>query len=227
MNHRFFSILTLIGIVAFSNSCVSFKNVHGSGTVFNSRTHEPVTDVTVEMECRRWRFLGEGSRIVKEVLLSTDKQGIYHYDFRHTWNCDFLFLYPKKEGYVDTASIDVRYQYTKYEAVPDRLFLTPMNDSVMQTLEYEYKMTNGKFSSPAYEYSSVYEAFWKSKQIAKTPVEQAFIKEKYCRRMIGLYQELTSSDKEYLEKLTVIGPVKNGRIDHMHEVEKFCEDNNK
>lgn len=197
----------------------------GVGTVLDLLTNEPIPNARVTLECLRQRF-GHGFDKVRDVVVTTDASGQFQFSRLDVWGCDFGYVHAKKEGYAETASVDIRYGYTDYEHIPSRISLTPVAELNMQALRYEHAMASGRYSSGAHEYLSVYKAFLQSKLIAETPREKAFVTEKYCSRLIALYASLSREDKEGMQPYTIEygwkGMRHRGRVDHEKEVALWC-----
>jgi hypothetical protein len=79
-------------------------------------------------------------------------------------------------------------------------FLVPEAPGVMQRLESmhrHFKMYDHA-RDPQDEYKFVYETFRCSKQIARTPEAVAFVKSRYCDRLMSLGPRLTAAHRRYL-----------------------------
>ncbi|MFC5499078.1 carboxypeptidase-like regulatory domain-containing protein [Caenimonas terrae] len=203
----------------------------GDGQVLDTTTQQPIEGATVAMECRR-TLLGHGSAKVRDVTVTSDKDGMYQFSFLQVVGCDFAYVRVRKPGYQDSAEIHVGYAYTNYEKIPRYRYLTADADVVMLRLTAITPSRSGNVfhldGSPAHaeEYRAWYEAFLQAKDIAQTERERQFVQERYCRNLPELYSMLNEKEKasmaNYPFQYQWRGTFRRGRHDYAAEVQAYC-----
>lgn len=175
------------------------------GVVVNSRDETPIPDVRVTAECLRTKL--HGSRTLKTLETQTNEDGVYRFSAWDLALCDFMFVRGEKAGYAMTKTVDIRYGDSRYEDIPRRVYLTPVDALGIQALEYRFAMSRGTARHPngtpypEGQYQSVYSAFYCSSKLARTPDERLFVREHYCARLKALASALDEATRSGLGTL--------------------------
>lgn len=182
----------------------------GGGQVLDSSSSKPVEGATVLLKCLKsrpgWTY-GEGSwYTAKEVEVTSDANGSFSFSGSEIFECHFVQVIPRKDGYVHTAGLDSRHAFTNWNKIPERLWLTPTSDANLQRLKYHAAMSQGVSSSPTHQYTVIYSEFIPATRLAKTKDEIEFVRRSFCDRLAEANEKLSDGDRQELEKISVGTP---------------------
>jgi hypothetical protein len=183
-----------------------------SGVVIDTTTEQPLADVVVTLECERSTGF-HSSEAAGSVVVRTDAAGRYVFERNQVAGCDTGRVTAAKAGYVDSGTLGVRYAaFAGYGRIPRSLYLTPERDAGMLRLTLlepgprlrlypAGQVPSGTEPVPepnepaADEYDRVFEAFYKSKWIARTDAEKRHVLEHYCRRLDELQARIPADQR--------------------------------
>ena len=177
----------------------------GQGKVLDAKTELPIEGVKVFFDCQVGENI-EGYRTLRVVSVMTDKQGIFKFTREDVRGCQFGSLDARKDGYENLSGTDMVYGSINNT---QGFWLVPQAEAAMVKLmglyfttiktqdnESAFPFTQG----PKAIYSHFFFRFVQSKSIAKTERERQFVLDNYCSRLIALYDQLSTEDKEVLTK---------------------------
>lgn len=224
--------ISLIAVAAICSACTRLQMSSGKGQVTNTTTKQPIAGATISLECERYGLI-HGSFKVRDVVISSDADGIFNFSFLDVAGCQFGHVYASKPGFQASEDIDPQYDDTRYERIPKYKYLTPEADVVM--LKLEALTINGVHTlqdgRPAYgaDYAAWYLAFFEAKDIAKTERERKFVHERYCEPLLRLYPKITDDEKAHLARFVISykyykwhDTQKQGKFDYEGEVLPYC-----
>ena len=178
----------------------------GQGQVLDAESNLPIEGVDVRFDCQVGENI-EGFRTLRVVSVITGKQGIFKFTREDVRGCRFGSLDARKDGYENVSGTD-----TVYGTINNThgFWLVPQAKAAMHKLKGLYSTTiktrDNESTFPFTQsqkvvYSHLFFRFVQSKSIAKTEPERQFVLDNYCSRLIALYDQLSTEDKDALTKL--------------------------
>jgi hypothetical protein len=177
-------------------SCINFLNINAHGTVLDLVSKKPIPGAKVRLDCRKFKFL-HGSESIREVQTVADQGGVFSFNFRDTWDCGFIYVYPYKDSYTSTSSLynadPVQFEITA--VVPRYIWLVRESDVSRLRLEGFLNRSDSVRIAPIgpmpeVDYSTVNVPFFESIKIAKTTEEILWVKQHYCQRLKQLWEAI-------------------------------------
>lgn len=217
---RWRSIAVVFVLAAIAISHLAIGMTGGGGVVLNATSGEPLAAAVVRLQCRD--ELLHGAHVLKELITTTDQDGKYFFGISEVWRCDSAFVRPERAGFVDTSKLDLRYDYTTYERIPAKLYLTPRGDEGLQKIKYHSAMSMSRGSNPTHQYFLVYEEFFQARKTAQTETERAFVRSSFCERLSALNAALSDDQRIELRQQSWNTAVRHEPIDHAAHVAPYC-----
>lgn len=200
-----------------------------SGQVLDWSTHEPIAEASVTLDCTKQVGI-EGEIIAREVTRTTDAAGRYSFSAADRRGCYGTFISASKTGYAD-ANSETMGGYFKV-ATPGIKYLVQDSDQVWYELQRITPSLTGVATNPdgtknfSATYVTLFMPFFEAKRIASTQREVAFVHERFCPSLEGLYAKLTDDQRAHVTKLGVTysfrGRYVSGTLDYA-EVSSYCD----
>jgi len=191
------------------------------GVVYEIRSKQPIAGAAVEVECRQYQL--HGTRLIRTARRDSASDGKYQFDAADVSDCDVILAHVSKEGYVDASQIldsAIKVPFVVSSAVPSFMYLSAADD--VHRLRLEGLLIESKseivWATPDSEawaaFVTIHQPFLRSRYIATTPEERAWVRDRYCARLEQRWEALTADKRAEAAKL--------GYADWPKELAAFC-----
>jgi len=212
----------IAGVIALGIAWVWFRHSHIGGlhgVVLTYGSRAPIVGADVTVACQQATL--HGYRTLRTLTARTGPDGSYRLAAHALGGCGHLEASAAREGYLDPwdMRLDSAIIERPMDRDPEDLWLVDEDDVVRLNLEGLLRVSQSEYvpshGIPDNHYSAVVDPFMKSKKIARTPQDLAWIRANYCSR---LEEHWARTPEQSQTKLMQAGDVG----DHEAEVVRFC-----
>jgi hypothetical protein len=190
----------------------------GTGMVLNSETQNPESGVKITLKCADEKI--HSFKILKLIETTTNNKGEYTFSTSDVFECEVIFVIPKKDHFISTGILDKRYNNYDHKEIPKVLYMTPTEEANMVRIRFHEAISHATSDSAKSSYIYIYSEYISAKFYAKEPRELEYLKSLFCSRLNEIYRNLESNDVEELRGLRAGFPPQP--IDHDMHVKPLC-----
>jgi len=218
-------ICRLLLLVVATTPLAGCLDIWPSGVVHEVRSQRPVAGATVELDCRK--YLLHGTTLIRTVREESDSDGRYRFDISDVYDCDVILYHVRKTDYMDAAQIPdslIQVPFVESGQVPAYVYLARTDDVHRLQLEgllqqssggpFEFVPKGSEALAHESEYEVVGKSLSRSRKIATTPDEVAWVRDHYCGRLEERWKALTRDEQAQATRF--------GDVDSREELAAYC-----